>query len=95
MPRDGNVDKKEETELLWSNVVESQSAFLGPNLWDNKTMPYDNDLKVNFDHLGTNFFMNKLEGATRLSPQMYTQPSLILLEKLYVPLRVSHVLPIC
>ncbi|XP_050537597.1 hepatic leukemia factor-like isoform X2 [Daktulosphaira vitifoliae] len=46
VPRDGgNIDKKEETELLWSNVVESQSAFLGPNLWDNKTIPYDNDLK--------------------------------------------------
>jgi len=48
VPRDGNIDKKEETELLWSNVVESQSAFLGPNLWDNKTIPYDNDLKVNY-----------------------------------------------
>lgn len=46
VPRDGNVDKKEESELLWTNVVESQSAFLGPNLWDNKTIPYDNDLKV-------------------------------------------------
>lgn len=46
VPRDGNPDKKEETELLWTNVVESQSAFLGPNLWDNKTIPYDNDLKV-------------------------------------------------
>lgn len=46
VPRDGNTDKKEETELLWTNVVESQSAFLGPNLWDNKTIPYDNDLKV-------------------------------------------------
>ncbi|CAH1737649.1 hepatic leukemia factor-like isoform X2 [Aphis gossypii] len=45
VPRDGNTDKKEETELLWTNVVESQSAFLGPNLWDNKTIPYDNDLK--------------------------------------------------
>ncbi|XP_025423857.1 hepatic leukemia factor isoform X2 [Sipha flava] len=45
VPRDGNVDKKEESELLWTNVVESQSAFLGPNLWDNKTIPYDNDLK--------------------------------------------------
>ncbi|XP_026816437.1 hepatic leukemia factor isoform X7 [Rhopalosiphum maidis] len=45
VPRDGNSDKKEETELLWTNVVESQSAFLGPNLWDNKTIPYDNDLK--------------------------------------------------
>ncbi|XP_050431713.1 hepatic leukemia factor-like isoform X2 [Adelges cooleyi] len=46
VPRDGgNIDKKEETELLWTNVVESQSAFLGPNLWDNKTIPYDNDLK--------------------------------------------------
>lgn len=46
VPRDGNIDKKEESELLWTNVVESQSAFLGPNLWDNKTIPYDNDLKV-------------------------------------------------
>lgn len=47
VPRDGNSDKKEETEteLLWTNVVDSQSAFLGPNLWDNKTIPYDNDLK--------------------------------------------------
>lgn len=48
MPRDGNGDKKEETELLWTNVVESQSAFLGPNLWDNKTLPYDSELKVSF-----------------------------------------------
>jgi hypothetical protein len=53
VPRDGNVDKKEESELLWTNVVESQSAFLGPNLWDNKTIPYDNDLKVSFDYKHT------------------------------------------
>lgn len=53
VPRDGNVDKKEESELLWTNVVESQSAFLGPNLWDNKTIPYDNDLKVSCIHMYT------------------------------------------
>lgn len=37
-------EKKDENDLLWSNV-EAQAAFLGPNIWDNKNLPYDADLK--------------------------------------------------
>lgn len=63
VPRDGNIDKKEDNELLWTNVVESQSAFLGPNLWDNKTIPYDNDLKVNIIIWYIYFINNTIESC--------------------------------
>lgn len=38
-------EKKDDNELLWSNV-EAQAALLGPNIWDNKNLSYDTDLKV-------------------------------------------------
>ena len=42
-------EKKDNDDLLWSNV-EAQAAFLSPNIWDNKSLPYDTDLKVIYEN---------------------------------------------
>ncbi len=51
-------EKKDENDLLWSNV-DAQAAFLGPNIWDNKNLPYDTDLKVISYYLSIYIFGQK------------------------------------
>lgn len=66
--KDGPEEKKDADGELWGNV-ETQAAFLGPNLWD-KTLPYDADLKV-LNHVCIKARYGKLSIWLNLIPKFF------------------------